>query len=379
MAVSLVSTGVQFPDATIQTTAATAAPVPGATAQYSIVGRSQIGGSSTTAFTISGLASGLVYNNNFNGTAQSGGSGRSFSSIFWSSYYSCWVALGNSSSTALIGIFVSKDGLSWRCILENLSTVVGGAPISLQGESGMPSIAVDDSNGRFFVMVFNGSDIIIRYSPIVATTPLNANWSVASTLTGDRVGGLMYCKMATTGASGIVAVYNNSNNGDFFIRTISAGATTSTARLTVNISSGSTGWGIYQENGFIAVPIANGARVAYNLSGDITAGWTSNTSLPASVTDNVQSAVGNGYMVYINSSNIYWSTNGTSWTLQSIDGTAKQGITYTGSAWLTWDSANMYISSTAAPNSTWSLYNGGVNGTRNALLGIAWGRRVTAA
>lgn len=374
MATSLVSTGVQFPDATIQTSAA--ASTPGATSQYSIVGRSQTGAASTTAFTISGLASGLTYNNNFNGIPASGVTGRSFGSIFWSSYYSCWVALGLSNST-LLGIFVSKDGLSWRCILEGLTTYVGGATVNLQGEFGMPILAVDDSNGRFFVMVFNGSDIIIRYSSIVATTPLAANWTVAATLTGDRPGGLMYCKMATTGASGIVAVYNNSNNGDFFIRTISAGATTSVARLSVNVSSGNTGWGAYQENGFIVVPVSQSPRVAYNLSGDITTGWAS-SSLAASPSDTRNSAVGNGYMVYINGSNIYWSTNGTSWTLQAIDGTAKNGIVYTGSAWLAWDATSTYISSTAAPNSTWSLYSGGVNGLRNTGLGTALAQRVTA-
>ena len=359
--------------------------VPGATEQYSIVGQPEINGTSINAFTISGLASGLVYNNNYTGTYSAPGVSsvaRRIDSIFWSSYYSCWVALAQSSSTSIYGIFVSKDGLGWRCIVTNVTTVTGGVNLgNSTGQSGMPVLAVDDSNGRFFLMITTGGNIQVFYSSIVATTSLNAAWTSGFTIAGDRVGGLMYCKMATTGASGIVVVFNTgASTTTFNLYTISAGTTTFTSRLSSNISISAVGWGIYQENGFIAVPIASGnpGRMAYNLSGDITTGWTLNNSLPPTVTDIRQGAVGNGYIVYISNTTIYWSTNGTTWNNQAIAGTALNGVTYTGSAWLAWDTTNTYISSTAAPNSTWSLYSGGVNGLRNTNLGNYWARRVTA-
>ena len=354
--------------------------VPGATAQYSIVGQPQVGSGSTTAFTISGLASGLVYNNNFNGI-YAGGSGtdRSFTSVFWSSYYNCWVALGLSTSSSLYGIFVSPDGLTWRCILQNVQSATGAAAINPQGQSAMPVLAVDDSNGRFFIMVPNSSNGTIRiyYSSITSTQALTGGWTQGLSYTASRLGGLMYCKMSSTAASGIVAVFTDDSN-ICYIHTCSAGATTFTNRVTMGLPSASVGWGIYQENGAIAVPIGTRSYMAYTLSGNITTGWTSTSSLPTTVQDNRQSAVGNGYITYISGGDIYWSTNGTTWTIQAISGNTLSGITYTGSTWLAWDSVAMYTSSTAAPNSTWSLYSGGVNILKYPNLGTIWARRVVA-
>lgn len=378
MATSLVSTGVQFPDATIQTTAA--AGTPGATAQYSMVGPSSLGSGMALAFNVSDLASGSL-NTSFMGLYASGsGTQRSILSPFWSSYYSCWFGLLATTAASVYGVGISKNGFDWRPISVNLGTALGGVTLTPNGQSGMPVIAVDDSNGRIFVMYYTAPSIIVAYSSLTSTQSLSGGWTTALTATASRIGGLMYCKMSTTAASGIVAVYNNGSNV-LYIDTCTAGTTTFTNRITQSLPSSEVGWASYQENGPIVVPVANRTYASYTLSGDITTGWTTNSALPANPTDSRQSCVANGYMVYIGggAGSFYWSTNGTTWTIQSTGGAALNGIFYTGSVWVAWDANATYISSTNAPNSTWSMYSGGANANR--FIGMNsqnWARRVTA-
>jgi hypothetical protein len=360
-----------------------AAPaIPGATAQYSIVGPDLSGGYATQAFNPSGLASGLIYTNNANGLYASGsGTMRTTGNPFWSSYYGCWVTTMLSTSSTIYGIAISQDGLGWRIVLANLSSAIGISTslVNISGGGGAPVLAVDDSNGRFFYMYSNGTNVIVAYSSITSTVLQTGNWTSVTVAAGTTAGGLVYCKMATTGASGIVAYFNNGTNVPIY--TCSAGGTTFTLRSTITNIATELGYLDYQENGYISLPLqGSGAlKVGYNLSGDITTGWATGT-FTAVPTNSRKGFVGNGYMVYTSGGALYWSTNGTTWTQQlvgSVTGNLR-GFAYTGSVWIAWDTDASFISATSAITSTWSVYSGGGNIQRNIGIGNPYNVRVTA-
>ena len=381
MATSLVSTGVQFPDATIQTTAA--ASPPGATSQYSVVGRAISGVGITQSFTISSLAAGTVYANSSNGLYGSGaGSQRVIYSPFWSKYYSSWFCLMESTSASVYGLFKSTDGIDWVLIVANIANATG-LTISTAGLAGMAVITVDDSNGRFFIMGKESSQIVISYSSLTSSQALNGNWtrSVTFTPTTNSVGGLMYCKMATTATSGIVAHWIDTSIPAIYISTISAGSTTNVDRMSMGLSGSSGSWMSYEENGKIFAPAADRSTNGWNFSGDIRTGWNSSNGISVFPTDQRQTCVGNGYLVYINGSSIYSSTTASGWTATSVGGSNLNGVIYTGSVWVAWDTTGTsYVSATNVPTSTWSLYAGGsINAGRYiGMQSAAWGRRVVA-
>lgn len=379
MAVSLVSTGVQFPDSTIQTTAASSPP--GATAKYSVVGKS-VNGYGVVATTMSNLAAGNVSVNNFLGVYSNGaGQYRTLGAPFWSSYYSRWFSLMSSNGSS-IGVFSSTDGLDWFQVSENLATAIGisAAYVSLSSSVSAASFAVDDSNGRFFYLYTDGTNVKIAYSSLTSSEYFDGYWTTATIRTGTAVGALTYCKMATTGASGLVAQCSDSGPINSYIYTCSAGSTTFTLRLT--LGTGGTNVGgpvIFEENGKIFSPFSGEAKIAYNTSGDITTGWNQVNPTTQPSNQSIRGCVGNGYMVYINSNSIYYSTNGTTWTAATPGPSNLAGIIYTGSVFIAWSITNStYVSATNTPI-TWSLYNGSTSALKSlCFMTKPWSQRVVA-
>jgi hypothetical protein len=382
MAVSLVSTGVQFPDSTIQTTAATASPTPGATAQYSVVGRS-VNSYGAVATTMSNLAAGNVSVNNFLGVyTNSAGQYRTLGAPFWSSYYSRWFVLMPSNSATANGIFSSTDGLNWSQVIPDLATAIGISTgfVTTASQASAATLAVDDSNGRFFYIYVDTSisSVKVAYSSLTSTNDLNGNWTVSTIRGGNAVGALTYCKMSTTGASGLVTQFYDNNTVASYIYTCPAGSTTFTLQLTMGINEAAPV--IFEENGKVFAPLTNTQKIAYNLSGNITSGWAQVNPSVSPSSQSVRGCVGNGYMVYVNGTSVYYSTNGTSWTAAATGVSGNiVGVIYTGSVFIAWSVNSTVVSATNTPI-TWSLYNGGsINALRSlSFIQKPWSQRVVA-
>lgn len=379
MATSLVSTGVQFPDATIQTTAATASPTPGAFGQYSIVGgiNDQY---AAAAVGVSDLLVGKIYTTNFLGVYNSGsGAYKGLAQEpIWSSFYSRWFCL-MPTDTSTYGLYSSINGLDWKVEINAMHTAIGttaGNIIPQTSDSSASRLTVDDSNGRFFFGYVASSVSYIAYSSITSTQSIQTgNWTSVSLGSGAYIGAVKYCKMATAGASGIVV--QRANGTTNYIDTCPAGDTTFTNRLSYSTGGSSAqGYIAYQENGTIMVPICAEPRVVYNTTGTIASGWATNGSLVGQPTQ-YHGCVGNGYMVYINGNALYYSTNGSTWTTLTIASSNLRGVIYTGSLFFAWGTVGSYISSNNTPVS-FSLYSGGANVIRT-LIGVNYfGQRVTA-
>lgn len=375
MATSLVSTGVQFPDATIQTTAA--AGTPGATAQYSVVGpiQDQYG---CIAANTSDLVLGKVYVNNFLGIYNTGAG--SYKNLprepIWSSYYSRWFCLMLTNATTY-GLFSSIDGLDWKTEINAMHTAIGTSAGNIlpQSDCSASLLTVDDSNGRFFFAYVSSGNLYVAYSSITSTQSIQTgNWTSVLLGTGARIGAAKYCKMSTTGASGVVVQCTNGTTG--YIYTCPAGGTTFTQQLSYSTSgTNQSGYIQFQENGKIMVPIQGEPRVVYNTTGTIASGWATYNSLANQPTANL-GGVFNGYMIYIAGGGLVYSTDGTTWTVATgVSGI--RGITYTGSLFYAWSSQDSYISSNNIP-ATFSLYSGGTNLLRGLVYVSYAGRRDTA-
>ena len=149
MAVSLVSTGVQFPDATIQTTAASGGS--GARSKGSIV--FWYGGSNSSYYPVKAVDN--LFTTPVTTSIQSNNTQYFLSCVSYSSYYGGWFGLignvANVTSTANQPVF-SPDGLSWSEII-NFRDPINNAP----GNVGIVGIGANDADGRIYIMNGNGS------------------------------------------------------------------------------------------------------------------------------------------------------------------------------------------------------------------------------
>jgi hypothetical protein len=383
MATSLVSTGVQFPDATIQTSAAVSPP--GATARYSVVGRS-VNEYGAVATTISNLAAGNVSVNNFLGVYTNGaGQYRTLGAPFWSSYYSRWFVIMLSNNNTTNGIFSSTNGLDWSQVIPDLASAIGisASFVNTSSGAGAAALAVDESNGRFFFLYANTSSnsCNVAYSSLTSTNNLTGNWTIVVLRTGGgsfSTGALAYCKMSTTGASGLVTHFADNDAVASYIYTCPAGGTSFTLQLTMGINELAPV--IFEENGKIFAPLTNTQKIAYNVSGNITSGWAQNNPTVSPSSQGVRGCVGNGYMVYVNGTSVYYSTNGTSWTAAATGVSGNiVGVIYTGSVFIAWSANSTVVSSNNTPI-TWSLYDGGsINALRSlSFIKKSWSQRVVA-
>ena len=362
--------------------------VPGAIAQYSVVGQT-VNGYGAVATTVSNLAAGNVSVNNFLGVYTNGaGQYRTLGAPFWSSYYSRWFVLMLSNSSTTYGIFSSTDGLEWSQVITSLASAIGISTdfVTANSQANAATLAVDDSNGRFFFLYVasNVASVRVAYSSLTSTNNLTGNWTVVTLRAGSQAGALTYCKMATTGASGLVAQFADSTAVASYIYTCPAGSTTFTLQLTLGTAATDVlGPVLFQENGYIFSPFGGESKIAYNLSGNITSGWAQVTPSVQPSSQYIRGCVGNGYMVYISGADVYYSTNGTTWTVAATgSGSDLTGVFYTGSVFIAWSAvANRTVVSATNTPITWSLYNGGsINALRNlSAMNKIWSQRVTAA
>jgi len=355
MAVSLVSTGVQFPDATIQTTAA-ALPL-GATAQYSVVGPTP-SGNNVCAFNPAGLSTGnytVAPTGPYSGSAP-----KEMGNPRWSSYYQFWYVLMSNEAGSGQALYFSKTGVYWNIVITDLDTTIGRAVTSYAGDTQQTTFAIDDSNGRMFYAYTDGTNAYVVYSNITAGVTINSGWTTSSAIAAcTSVSSLRYCKMSTTAASGLVFSFANGTTMRIF--TCPAGSTTFTSRI--NTASGTSNprmpfW--FEENGKMFVPATGGSAVLYNTTGDIATGWTVGSVVsPEPATQGRMSCVGNGYMVYPNSNSLYYSTTGSgaSWTNSGLSAAANIAVVfYTGSNFIVQTDGNQnrvytYISAGNTPTS----------------------------
>ena len=383
MATSLVSTGVQFPDSTIQTTAAV--PAPGATAQYSVVA-SDATTYSTVAFNPTDISIGRFTTQRL--PVNTGNNNIAAGAPFWSSYYSKWFAIMNVNGSNN-GIFASSDGLSWNCILSDIDSPVGtsAGTISTYNNSGQPLLAVDDSNGRFALARTDGSNnLYVYFSDTGGSSTLATSWTQTTVRTGNTFypWHLKYCKVSTT--SGLVLVYSggSGSSGRQYVSTCDAGSTTWTG--VVDVSSfpyvSRPAAIAFQENGSIGTFFANPAQFHYNSSGVISSGWNS-IAAPGDVdNDYIFPVVANGYYAFVKGNNLYYSSNGSTWTTVSL-GSPVKGVFYTGSNFIAYPTASPYtaktfISSNNTPVS-FSTYNTTTAPQRNLRInGTTFSQRVTS-
>jgi hypothetical protein len=335
----------------------------GATAQYSIVA-ADVQNNYVNAFNISDIATG-----NFKRAplgAYQGNTAQSFGAPQWSSYYQCWYVLMNGPSDGT-GLFFSKDGLSWNCIIPYLNFVTGTLAINATSTSSYQSnFTIDDSNGRMWAQYVSSGILKAVYSNITAGATLNSGWTTIDIFTSVSTiaTSLRYCKMATTGASGIVSLATAGTNTR--VHTITAGGTTVTSRLNITTSPSNPGGSIrYEENGKIFIPQSSGGKILYTTSGNITTGWTEGSAVSPEPSINATHCVGNGYYVYVSSNELYYSTTGTgaSWTSAGISAPENlRNVFYTGTN---------FIATTVTTSNVYTYMSAGNTPTSFTLLGTS--------
>ena len=382
MATSLVSTGVQFPDATIQTTAA--AGTPGATTQYSI-----IQGYNADPFLIKptdlatgSFTAGAMQTRATDYIVDSG-------TPIWSSFYGKWFSLVQTENAGSShAILSSSNGVSWNTVLNNIYSVSStpNAGINEGNSFGGASMAIDDTNGRVFIVyTYSGIGTRVLYS-----NPSSSNWYIGWTnttiLSNGTRSSVAYVKMATTGASGIVVYSFDNTSYTFNVITCSAGSTTFTNRFSASSPTAVTGTIKYEESGKIAVYLNSIDRVLYTTSGNITTGWTQNSAFGSTSPSSKLGDVGGGYFVTLyNEYEIMYSTTGAgTWTRVVLDASGNNQIScvvFMGTYWAAFTNTGVvYTTATTNPSLTWTA-------TTNAQInrfvplnttGTFYGKRVTA-
>jgi hypothetical protein len=240
MPTSLVSTGVQFPDSTIQTTAAAAVTPRGATQVGSIVLPNSFNFQWLAANPAAQIAS------PFFSTAEIPAYSVSGSRVVntglppkYSTYYGGWLtiaSIGNSVTNDRY-IFFSSNGVDWQAFVQ----LPQDSRVISQLQDGTAAVTVDDSNGRIFCCYYETAGYVngFYYSSIPATSSSNT-WTAQNVdATGTpysqtaAINSMEYVKMSTTGASGIVFLSGLNSTGAR-IYTISAGGTTATLRASAS-------------------------------------------------------------------------------------------------------------------------------------------------
>ena len=249
MAVSLVSTGVQFPDSTIQTTAA--GTLPSFTASGSISAGAVVGiNSDGTVSTITGASAaqgastyypgpGIAYQATgavndtgstiliFQQTTETGSPGKLYAGTISGTAitFGTGVSLGNSIAYASImycpaqGVFVVSYGPSGgvRCVSVSGTTITLGTALTGLGVAGSYIGLASDCNGStiFGVGKESGTNYAQLRAFTVSGTTITAGGTLQLTNGGNNIGGYAgRCAYATNSSSSLVcATYYNTSNG----------------------------------------------------------------------------------------------------------------------------------------------------------------------
>jgi hypothetical protein len=352
---------------------------PGATTQYSL-----IQGSSADPLLIkpTDLATGAFTTGTFQKTATNYIANTGIP--VWSSYYNLWFTLTPYDNTAtIVSLFSSANGVTWRLVFLNIYdlTAAPSAGTVQTGTYGGAKIAVDETNGRIFI-VFRDSSANVRvlYSDptsIVVTT----GWTSAVILASSSANvTIKYVKMATTGASGMVVYFTDSSIA-FQVYTCSAGSTTFTQRYTASVPAAITGSIKYEDSGKIAIYLDSSERVIYTTSGNITTGWTQNTNIGSTAPSGRLGDVGAGYFVSLyDSREIMYSTTGAgTWTRVVLSTGDNQiaTVVFMGTFWAAFcNTGTVYTTATTNPSLTWTPTTGAQLNRAVYTMGTSHGKRI---
>jgi len=372
MPTSLVSTGVQFPDNSIQTTAATAAPVPGATAVGGTI-LIPYGNYATLGYAAN-VANSITNNWTFlppfpfsSGGTITLNNGTNYVPIY-SSYYQGWLTIlniNNDSSTAQSWICLSRNGgISYAPIMRAISSTFN--PGSFTYTIGnlynrQAPIAVDDSNGRIFCV---WTDEVSNYLGVAYQTTIgnqNSTWTnsgiISSSAYGQtpRINAFAYVNMGgVTGNSGIVANFKPYETGNQ-ISVIAAGGTSYTNRFSSGSPTGSNYGGnmVWNYSGLKAFAITPNGQGGASVSTNVNQSWTAMTNLSNTPGSDFTGgmAMSSAYNVYPVSSRtqLNYSTTFGSWTTTSPGLGTISGLTHNGTYWILRTAQGVFYSSSATP------------------------------
>lgn len=368
MAVSLVSTGVQFPDSTIQTTAA-ASPLGATTVGSTIIVPSGSYGTMGYATNASNSNTPNWTYLNCQPVSNSGtlnfNNGNSYVPVY-TSYYGGWLTImsinNNSSSSPQDWICLSKNGgISWIPIMRGISTSFPSGSFA-QGVlyNNKVPVAVDESNGRIWTLGYNNSSY--SYFAYYQTTigSQASTWTQGSFLYSGGgyyqqpgVNAFEYVNMGgVTANSGIVVsgkAYGSGNQ----VYVIAAGSTTATQRFSGSgpTSNNYGGNMVWSYSGLRAWTLTNNGQGTASVSTNVNQSWTANTNLSPSPGSNATGlmVMSTSYNVYGSSNILYYSTTFGSWT-STTPGVGNFGsLTHNGTYWLLRTSQGLYYSSSATP------------------------------
>lgn len=373
MATSLISTGVQFPDSSIQTSAA-AAPA-GATsvggAIFNTGGYAQMGYGANDDAVASGKWTVLPAQPfTQSGTISIGGQISSYAP-FYSTFYGGWITIMtiNVSTPTQNWICLSTNGISWTPIMRMVTSDFdpnsgGGSFVDQSPIDKRPPVAVDESNGRIFAVY--GHNNLIRLVHQTTIGAVDSTWNSGNVIANGgyqqpRMASFQYVNMGgVTANSGIVCMFKTYGSGTT-IRTVAAGgvSTDATTRFTGsgpanNNYGGALAWSYA---GLKAMGIATGTSGACSVSTNINQSWTAISTLPVQPDGNENNAHGvamsSSYNAWVHNgrTSLYYSTTFGSWTNTGSLGIGEiAAICHNGTRWIALTNTGLvYTSSNATP------------------------------
>jgi hypothetical protein len=403
MPTSLVSTGVQFPDSTTQTTAL---PAPGSNGNvltsngttWTSAAPSGSGGATQVGSVCLKYNSGRLYYA-ANPAAQTAApffssanmltinNGASINAYFppkYSTYYGGWLTWGQTGNTWPTDgfIFFSTNGLNWIPFVYGPNNSFAKQVCN----DGMAAIAVDETNGRIFIAAQNTGNNTsgVYYSSAPATTN-NNTWTYNGFDDSGQVYGecpainsMEWVQFTSTTANGAIVFCSGVvNDSTARVYTIAAGATTGTLRVTYAPSGGNVNGGYMVWNKTfqrIAIFHTGGTGVRYSATNSF-ASW-SNSTMPSAANVGPGSSAMSGSRLACRTSgtNLRYTSDFSTWSTETIP-QEFTGIWHNGTSWVgargaqpTGDTGGIYYTNNTNPTS-WVRAVGGVfdTGTGVAL------------
>ena len=378
MATSLVSTGVQFPDSTIQTTAATAVTPAGATVAGGMImvsrGGPFIGYAADPTVSNTRNWTFLAAQPSSNSGTVSFTTGGNYTPIY-SSYYGGWLTVMSvnlQTNTSQDWICFSKTGIYWVPLLRApVDAILTGYNLTTLSNRQAP-IAVDESNGRIWTLCDYQSVYQIRgvyqttigaFGPTAGWTALGTSiWSGSAYSQQPVANSFAYVDMGgVTANSGIVTSGKSYVTGHQ-VYVCAAGTTTFTNRYTQsggyptsNDYEGTMVWNYAGQKAaaFCKADVSPYPGPAY-VSGNVNQTWTQAANFTASNYFNTSyrgaAAMSSSYNVYAyNGTTLFYSTSYSGWTSTSPGVGTIESLTHNGTYWILRTTQGMYYSSSATP------------------------------
>lgn len=382
MPTSLISTGVQFPDNSIQTVAL---PAPGSngnvltsngttwtsTAPSGAGGATQAGSilfsdTQKNAFLAANPAA-QIASPFFSTQPQplfTGSGGTKQIAVGgapkWSSYYGGWLAVGSVGQNPFTDdtyIYFSADGLSWTPFVQAFNRSGTNTILFSTLADGTAPVAVDETNGRIFLAFSDQSNyqagVYYTNAPVFSSS---LTWTRVNLLSGAafpdiaNMNSLEYVQMASTGTSRIVAVASLQSNSQLFIYTCPTGSVTFTqaASFSPPLARESTiSWNSTFQRAMIVS--WSWTSVAYSATNNLDS-WTTSSGFANTVTTPTynKSAMSGNRAAILTTAGIRYTSNFSTWT--SAANTQYNFIWYNGSRWMA------MLAATGGASSTTGLY-----------------------